>query len=120
MQKAEIKASSVLTLKELPSDREWFALKDSVAQMLPIAKGKMPSISTWVSASKSTTLIVELRQSSKYFDHTPDEVLERLEIEVLVGTHELHFPFQSEIDRVRCVFVCFLKNEHIQLRYSYV
>jgi hypothetical protein len=118
VQKAEISASSELILKELPPDGEWFTLRDSVAQMLPIRKGKVSEISTWVNALESTNLIVELRQSSKYFNHTPDMILERLEITLLAGTQEIALPFQSDIDRERYVFVCFLKNEHIQLKYS--
>jgi hypothetical protein len=117
-QSAHIQASSTLVLHELPPDGEWFALRDAAAQMLPLGPGPMPALRTWVRAAAPTTLVVELRQSSKYFNHTPDVTLERLEIPLVAGEQEIRLPFASQIDRARYGFVSFLKNEQVQLRHS--
>ena len=71
LQTATIKASSTLVLDQLPPSGEWKTLVHSTAQMLPISKGAMPNISLWLRASQETSLQVELRISSKPFNHTP-------------------------------------------------
>jgi hypothetical protein len=118
VQQAKLSASSEFTLSELPSDGPLLPLTSSAAQMLPLPVGPVPQMTAFVTAEQDTTLTVELRRSSKPFNHTPDVTLETLTIPVRKGKQELNLPFTSQLLEPQYVFVMFLKNEHIHLQYS--
>ncbi|MCE7040759.1 FAD-dependent oxidoreductase [Dyadobacter sp. CY312] len=117
-QAVEIKASSTLKLTELPGSDFWAVIKDSVAQMLPIAKGYMPSVTFQVEAETDTTLAVELRKSSKYFNHTPDVTIDFQAFELKKGKQEITVNWSVDFDETCYAFVCFMKNQQVKIRYS--
>lgn len=121
--KATITASSEFVLTELLPNGPLQPLTDSAAQMLPLPAGPVPQMTAWVVADRDTTLTVELRRSlarpgSKPQNHTPDVTLQTLTIPLHKGKQAVSLPFEATLAEPQCVFVCFLKNGHIQLQYS--
>jgi hypothetical protein len=86
--------------------------------MLPLGEGLMPKLSFWAFAKTRTKLTIELRISSKTHNHTPDLTLKTKEIELTEGYQHLILDFEEELKSSTYVFICFLKNENIQLQYS--
>lgn len=115
---ATITASSSLILSQLPNDGPLLPLTDSAGQMLPLPAGAVPLMTAFVVADQDTTLTVELRRSSKAQNHSPDVTMQTLTVPVLRGTQSIGLPFAGSLAEAGYVFVCFLKNEHIRLKYS--
>jgi hypothetical protein len=113
----EISASSSLQLKDLPGSDHWAVIEHSVAQMLPV-QGKMPSVTVWVEALANTELVVELRKSSKAFNHTPDVTLETKSFELNFGKHEIQLDWSAVFEDAGYAFVSFIKNPNIKIQYS--
>lgn len=111
LQEAEISVSSELLLNEIPFDGEWRSLSQSTAQMLPLKKGKVPEITVKLRTSEPTTQRVELRISSKFFNHTPDVTLEAIDLDLNSGEHTRTLSFKAEIPQTCYAFICFMKNE---------
>lgn len=119
MQKAvAIKASSTLKLDHIPLGNHWEGINCSVAQMLPIANQKMPSITFYAKAKQAATLQVELRKSSKPGNHTPDVILETKEVNIIPGQQSYTLQFDSSFNEACYAFVCFMKNADVELGYS--
>ncbi|MBD2752941.1 FAD-dependent oxidoreductase [Spirosoma validum] len=117
-QTANLSISSEFILNELPPNGPLLPLLQSAAQMLPLPVGTVPQMTAFVTAERETTLTVELRRSSKSYNHTPDVTLETLTLALQKGKQEVELVFNSQMDEPGYVFVTFLKNEHIQLQYS--
>ncbi|NDW08717.1 FAD-dependent oxidoreductase [Dysgonomonas sp. 520] len=115
LNEAEVQVSSELQLSEIPFDGKWKSLSQSAAQMLPIEAGKMPRITVKIKAKKATTQLVELRISSKYFNHTPDVTLETLSFNLEEGENDVALPFGVNIPNTCYVFVCFMKNQDTEI-----
>jgi hypothetical protein len=113
---AKIEAES-LVLNEIPFGDIWKNITHSAAQMLPV-HGKMPSVTINLCAIQQTKLQVELRKSSKCFNHTPDVTLEVSEFSLNKGLHQIELDFNTTFDEACYAFVCFLKNDDIKLQYS--
>src|SRR5690606_30819747 len=75
VQEASVIASSELLLNKLSADFEKI-LDLSVAQLLPLIKGKVPTITIQLEAIQSTNLEIELRISKKATNYTPEVILE--------------------------------------------
>lgn len=119
VQKAiSIQSSSTLKLREIPGADHWVSINHSVGQMLPVSVGKMSSVTVWVDAEEETELIVELRKSSKSYNHTPDVTLETKSIFLKKGKQEITLDWKAEFDDARYAFVCFMKNEQVKIQYS--
>jgi FAD dependent oxidoreductase len=118
VQQATVSASSEFVLKELPPDGPLQVLAHSAAQMIPLPVGPVPRMTAFVTADQTTTLTVELRRSSKADNHTPDVTLEILSIPLSAGSQEIELSFSRRMEEPGYVFVTFLKNEQIRLRYS--
>ncbi|GAB4029930.1 FAD-dependent oxidoreductase [Spirosoma gilvum] len=119
-QQAQLTASSEYVLTELPPNGPLLPLTDSAAQMLPLPAGPIPQLTAFVTADRDTTLTVELRRSSKPFNHTPDITLETQTLSLRKGRQEVQLAFTSQLDEPQYVFLVFLKNPHVQLQYSQV
>ncbi|WP_159467108.1 FAD-dependent oxidoreductase [Dyadobacter sp. 3J3] len=113
-----IQASSSLKLKEIPAADHWALIIHSVGQMLPVTVGKMPSVTVWVDADEEINLAVELRKSSKSFNHTPDVTLQTKTVSLKKGKQEITLDWQTEFDEACYAFVCFIKNESVKIQYS--
>jgi hypothetical protein len=86
--------------------------------MLPVQKGKMPGIAFKVKANKETALTVELRKSSKSFNHTPDVTLATKTFQLASGVNNLLLNENLMLHEDCYVFVCCLKNEEVEIQYS--
>ena len=117
-QRATLSASSELTLTELPADGPLLPLTDSAGQMLPLLAGPVPAMTALVTATQDTTLMVELRRSSRPGNHTPDLTLQTLHLPVRAGKQRVWLPFDACLDATQYVFVLFMKNEQVHLQYS--
>jgi len=119
VQKAmSIEATSTLLLAEIPHAGEWQTLAYSTAQMLPVGKHKMPSISFWAKAKDETILSVQLRVSSKAFNHTPDVTIASQEIKINSGINEYQIQFNHAFTEEQYAFVCFMSNAAIEIGIS--
>jgi hypothetical protein len=114
---ATVTASSEFALKSLPGDGPLIPLDTHRAQMLPVAKGRMPAVTFFVDVAQSTQMELELRTSNRPDNHTPDVLLSRQSIACEPGKNiPIEVDFDVEIDRTRYVFVCLLKNDNASVR----
>lgn len=119
VQKAtSINASSTYALNEIPLSDNFQTIENSVGQMLPVSNQQMPAITFYAKANQPTTLKIELRKSSKSFNHTPDITLEKIEIEITPDVENYTINFSSFFTETCYAFVCFMKNEPVQLGVS--
>lgn len=118
VQKAAINVSSEFQLESLPFDGYWQKLEFSMAQMIPILGGKIPSIQIKVKAEKNTVLYVSLRISQKTENFTPEVILEKQEIHITGGESLYTFSFSSEIKDTQYVFVTLQSNDDLQVQCS--
>jgi hypothetical protein len=117
--KATLSTSSELKLSEIPFEGgQWKSLAQSAAQMLPLPKGDTPLFSVRVKAEEKTELHVELRISSKSFNHTPDVTLAKKTISVDKGEQAVDVDFDVIIPHDAYAFVCFMKNNLLELMFS--
>ncbi len=116
---AKVSATSELALSALTACGETLPLTESWAMMLPVSAGPMPAVSFTLDVTEATTLHAELRTSAKLDNHTPDVVLESLEIPLAVGMEQLvTLEFTTLIDEAQFAFVCLIKNEDIAAHLS--
>jgi len=117
--KASMSVSSELKLSEIPFESgHWKSLAQSAAQMLPLPKGDSPVFSVRLKAEEKTELQVELRISSKSFNHTPDVTLAKKSIIVDKGEQSVQVDFNVAIPENSYAFVCFMMNNKLELMYS--
>jgi hypothetical protein len=119
LSEASITCSSELSLSEIPFEGGiWKKIAQSAAQMLPIKKGAFPQISFEAKSLKETTLNVELRFSSKQFNHTPDITLDVQQLKINEGQQTVSVKFDAEIPYDCYAFVCFMSNPDVELKFS--
>lgn len=118
LSEAIITTTSELELSEIPFDGDWKVLEQSAAQMLPAEKGKFPKLTVDVNGLKATEMSVQLRISSKAFNHTPDVILEVQNIKIKKGEQFVEINFRAPIPHNCYAFVCFMKNENLELKFS--
>jgi FAD dependent oxidoreductase len=119
VQKAiSIDASTTYSLNEIPASADWQTIEHSVAQMLPLNNQQMPSITFYARCTKETTLKIELRKSSKSFNHTPDITLEEISVNIIPGKEIYTISFSSFMNERCYAFVCFMKNAEVSLCFS--
>lgn len=117
--KATLSASSEYHFKGFPADGEMQVLNESVAQMIPLKAGDgLKGIGVQLSASEETSLEVELRVSSKPFNHTPDIILESKSFPLCSGNQQLELNFDAVIPNEQYAFLTFKKNPLVQLQYT--
>lgn len=117
--KATLSASSEYHFKGFPADGEMQVLDESVAQMMPLKAGDgLKGIGVQLSASEETSLEVELRVSSKPFNHTPDIILESKSFSLCPGNQQLELNFDAVIPNEQYAFLTFKKNPLVQLQYT--
>lgn len=114
---ASVEVSSELVLGCLSPDGSLFTLDYSVAQLLPV-DGVMPKVSMKVIARRPTTLVVELRSSSKPQNYTPDIIERRLEFCLAEGTNDIEMQFDHDYSSPRYAFVCLMKNPEVSVPMS--
>lgn len=112
-----IHAKSLL-LSSIPKSGNWMSLADSMGQMLPVSKGKMNDVTFWVRSEQETQLEIELRKSSKSFNHTPDIILEKHQFAVEKGENEISISFKTEFAENCYAFICLLSNPVLEVAIS--
>lgn len=116
VQKASsIETSSTFDLSEITSSDEWLVIENAVAQMLPVDNQQMPFITIQAKSTILTSLDIELRVSSKPFNHTPDVTLEKLCIDIEPGIEIYNLNFSSFIADKCYAFVCFMINTDVSI-----
>lgn len=118
VQQATITASSELVLTELPESAIVKPLEASVAQMVPLKKGKVEAFVFYVDAEEATLLEIELRISSKPSNHTPDVVVDSKVLSVNAGSNTVYVSFDAVMENEAYAFVTFIKNPKLQLHYT--
>jgi len=118
--KANLRASSELSLTNLPFDGPWMSLSFSAAQMLPLKKDTQHHFKLNIKAQKATTLQAELRISSKKHNHTPDITLGRQSITLQEGEQEVNLTFPETLPDDQYAFLCLMKNEDVEVKGSNV
>jgi hypothetical protein len=116
---AKVTATSELALSSLAACGETLPLSESWAMMLPVSAGPMPTVTFTLDVTAATTLRAELRISEKPDNHTPDVILESLEIPLAAGKKQpVTVKFTVPVEDTRFAFVCLLKNEQIAAHLS--
>jgi hypothetical protein len=116
---ATITASSELKLSALAADGPLLSLADGWAMLLPVVAGTRLDLTVFADVTATASLRVELRQSSRADNHTPDVTLEKLTLNLSPGTNQpLKLAFAHAFSDERYAFVCFFGNAGIQLRTS--
>ncbi len=119
LSKSVITSSSELTLSEIPFEGGfWKNIAQSAAQMLPAKKGNFPEITIEAKGLEKTEMSVELRISSKHFNHTPDITLDVQTVKIEQDEQKLILKFDAEIPYDCYAFVCFMKNDKVELKFS--
>ncbi|MBI4626304.1 MAG: FAD-dependent oxidoreductase [Verrucomicrobia bacterium] len=117
--RAQITASSELCLSSLAPDGPSIALDDGWAMMLPVDAGTRLDLTVLADVTQEAALRVELRQSSRADNHTPDVMLEQLTIPLRPGAaQELRIAFAHAFADARYAFLCFFDSEGVRLRTS--
>ncbi|MDI1250837.1 MAG: FAD-dependent oxidoreductase [Lacunisphaera sp.] len=113
--RATITASSEYQLRELAPDGPLVSLDESWAMMLPVQAGTTLDLTVWVEVAADAELRVELRQSSRPDNHTPDVVLEKSVHALMPGCQSVRVTFRHAFGDERYAFVCFSGNASIRL-----
>jgi hypothetical protein len=115
---ASIRASSELTLTELPEAGMLKKLDPAVAQLLPLDEGKVPEINLHAETDIDTTLEAELYISHHSGNFTPDVLLEAVAIPLTPGKNCVRLSFKTILADKGYAFIVFRKNPIIQLHFS--
>ncbi|CAA6692422.1 MULTISPECIES: FAD-dependent oxidoreductase [unclassified Lentimonas] len=115
---ATLQTSSTLSLAELVASDAWTPLYFSWAMLLPLRVGACPKFTFEVDAKQATTLTLELRRATKPNHFTPDELIEKIEVELSQGVAPLEVVFQSAIEREGYHFIKLAQNAEVFVRQS--
>jgi hypothetical protein len=118
-QRATLSASSEYQLTALPADGPAVSLADGWAMMLPVTAGTQIDLTVFADVAAVADLRVELRQSSRADNHTPDVTLEKKTLPLAAGDgQEVAVSFAHTFTDARYAFVCFFGGADIRLRTS--
>ncbi len=116
--KAAISVSSELQLKKLKPSGTYFAITYPVGMLLPLQSGTVPTVKAVINVKESTTLQVQLRTSQKKFNFTPDSIVLEKSYALSKGHQELAINFDDLTIESGYYFLCFMKNESIEIAES--
>lgn len=115
---AQINSSSSFELSELPSDGTLKPLEHSIAMMLPIAAGELPSVTFDLKVAQDTTLECQVRLSERTGSFTPDTILSKKTIRLSSGENKACFEFDESITEDQYVFFCLIENPDVSVYQS--
>jgi hypothetical protein len=118
VQDAIITASSELTLTELPEENRLIPLDISVAQMIPLPKGRPGVFVFHADSEEDTQLDIEFRVSATAGNHTPDIIQCRSSAAIHKGRNCLRLQFDTIMPEDSYAFITFLKNEKIKMHHT--
>lgn len=117
--RATITASSELKLESLAPDGPLVKLTDGWAMMLPVKAGTQLDLTVVADAAAAAELRIELRESCRADNHTPNVTLETQAVQLKAGASQsVRAAFQHVFKDERYAFVCFFGNGDISLRCS--
>lgn len=114
VQQATLEVSSTLSLDSLNADFS-LPLDSGVAQMLPLKKGRVPTMNVELISIKDTTVDIELRSSSKTGNFTPDVTLEKQSVKILKGQKTIKLEFSTILEEEAYSFLIFNENSNVKL-----
>lgn len=115
--RATLSASSEFKLGALAPDGPLVKLTDGWAMMLPVRAGTSLNLTLLADVAAAADLRVELRQSDRADNHTPNVTLETIRFKLAPGASQpLRLPFRHVFTDERYAFVCFFGNGDISLR----
>jgi hypothetical protein len=86
-------------------------LTASCAMLIPVLAGPLPTVTLFCQTGERTTIQVEVRESSKPSNFTPDVVLHKEELELLPGSlQEISISPHVSVSSDRYVSYCLLAN----------
>lgn len=100
-------------LDEFPADGPVKVLTRSLAQMIPLPNGPVPTFEVGVQVVESTMLTVQLRGSAKPFNYTPEVIYAERVFNLDEGDYSLKLAFATENPHDQNVFLCLLANENV-------
>ena len=113
---AKLISSSEHTISHLPFDGDWYHLKTSAGQLLPLKKDTQYSFEIMFDASEDTELDVELQVSSKVFNYTPDLLIEKQIKKIQKGVQTIQIDFAQKLNDDQYAFVIFRSNPLVSIR----
>ncbi|MFC3122500.1 FAD-dependent oxidoreductase [Agaribacter flavus] len=113
-----LSASSEWVLAQFKGNGKYLLLSQSVAQLVPLSKGRAPRVSIDVIANCDTEVCCQLRTSTKQENYTPDNIHKSISLPVSKGRHGLMFDFSDIEVAEQYAFFCFLANDDVQLAIS--
>jgi hypothetical protein len=114
---ANIEVSSELALAELKENGNFFKLDFPAAMLLPL-NGAVPKMKLKVKSSEATTLEVQLRGNIKPFNFSPDVTLFINSYSLVKGEQTIEIDFNHLGVQKGYYFICFMKNEAVELAES--
>lgn len=111
-----VTATSSFELHELPATGPPKVLTRSLAQMIPLESGAVPTIHFTAQSVDETELIVQLRGSQRAFNYTPEVIIESQSFNLTPGTNELAISFSTDNPHTQYVYLAFMKNERVALK----
>ncbi len=115
---AEISASSELELGHMKESGEWKPLLFNMAQILPLQAKNNYKFKVKLKAENNSILTVALRTSSRETHFTPDTELESKTYKLEKGIQEITFICDVSISKNCYAYVCFMKNEMVEIMLS--
>ena len=115
--KASIEVSSELALEGLKENGNFFKSDYPVAMLLPL-NGCVPKMKLKVRTTEATTLDVQIRASYKPYNFTPDAILFVNTYPLIKGEQILEIEFNSISVEKGYYFICFMKNNAVELAES--
>jgi hypothetical protein len=115
---AEITASSSLQFDGFRPSEMFRPLTFSTAQLLPLEAGESYTFSFEIEATDDTILEMALKVPSAHHHFTPDTTIQVETYPLSIGRHNILFTTKKLLEYRQYVFICLMKNEHIQVRIS--
>jgi hypothetical protein len=116
--KAKIEVSSTLTIDQIPFDGNWLELNFSAGQFLPLTKDTLYTFEVMADANYDTIIEVELMTSSKTYNYTPDQLVEKQKIVLKSGIQQKKITFKNSLKETQYGFVIFRSNPDVKIRCS--
>ena len=84
--------------------------------MLPLDEGPVPSVTFTVDVAEPTTLLLELRTSSRTDNQTPDVLLVAKSVALAAGANQqVVADFDASLAVAKQAFYCLMADEHVSV-----
>lgn len=111
-------ASSTLNFEGFTPTEDWQQLTFSTAQLLPLEAGKNYEFTFEVNVLEETNLEIQLKSSKSPHHYTPDLLVDSQKYVLKPGKQKLTFSNKNALPHNHYAYVCFMKNEKIEVRLS--